>query len=59
MKTSAPSPKQNQDAQAKSEFAKLMKNVAVAGFYGTASVTVHLQDGHIQYTRVSVDRRVQ
>ena len=50
---------QNPREQANREFAKLIKNVSVAGFYGTASVTVNVQDGHIQYTRVTVDRRVQ
>ena len=59
MKTKAQPPQQNQSEQARSEFAKLIKNVSVSGFYGTASVTVQVQDGHIQYTRVTVDRRVR
>ena len=45
--------------QAKAEFAKLIENVCGRGFYGTASVTVNVQDGHIQYTRVNVDRMVR
>ena len=59
MKTRTNLPQNNPSEQAKAEFAKLIKNVAVAGFYGTASVTVNVQDGHIQTTRVTVDRRVQ
>ncbi len=45
--------------QAEMEFAKLIENVSVRGFHGTASVTVNVQDGHIQYTRVIVDRMVR
>ena len=44
--------------QAEAEFAKLIENACVRGFHGTASVTVHVQDGHVQYSRVVVDRRV-
>lgn len=45
--------------QAEVEFAKLIENVSVRGFHGTASVTVNVQDGHIQYARVIVDRMVR
>ncbi len=45
--------------QAEQEFAKVLENVGVRGFHGTASVTVNVQDGHIQYTRVIVDRMVK
>ena len=45
--------------QAKAEFAKVIENVSGRGFFGTASVTVNVQDGHIQYTRVCVDRMVK
>ncbi len=49
----------NKPQQAKVEFAKLIENVSVRGFYGTASVTVNVQDGHIQTTRVMVDRMIR
>ena len=45
--------------QAKAEFAKLIENVCGRGFFGTASVTVNVQDGHIQYTRVNVERMIR
>jgi len=45
--------------QAEAEFAKVLENIRVRGFHGTASVTVNIQDGHIQYTRVIVDRMVK
>ena len=45
--------------QAKVEFARVIENVSSRGFFGTASVTVNVQDGHIQYTRVCVDRMVK
>ena len=45
--------------KAEAEFAKMIANVCGRGFYGSASVTVTVQDGHIQYTRVVVDRVVK
>ncbi len=45
--------------QAEVEFAKLIENVSVRGFHGSASVTVNVQDGHIQTTRVMVDRMIR
>lgn len=45
--------------QAESEFAKLVENTCVRGFHGTASVTISVQDGHVQHTRVSVERMIK
>ena len=45
--------------QAKSEFAKLIQLVCARGFHGSASVSVSVQDGHIQYTKVNVERMVR
>ncbi len=45
--------------QAKVEFENLIENVCSAGFYGSASVTINVQDGHIQTTRVAVDRMIR
>lgn len=59
MRTNAKQPKHDKREQAEIEFAKLVENISVRGFHGTASVTVHVQDGHIQYTRVMVDRIVR
>jgi hypothetical protein len=44
---------------AQQEFRKVLENACVAGFHGTASVTITVQDGHIQYTRVAVERMVK
>jgi len=41
------------------EFKRLIENVCSAGFFGSASVTVNVQDGHIQTTRVAVDRMIR
>jgi len=44
---------------AETEFKKLMENICCTGFFGSASVTVNVQDGHIQTTRVAVDRMIR
>lgn len=45
--------------QAQAEFAKLLAAAECRGFHGTASITVSVQDGHIQHLRVAVDRMVR
>ncbi|NOY41883.1 MAG: hypothetical protein GXP26_08615 [Planctomycetes bacterium] len=45
--------------QAKTEFDKMIELVCSRGFFGSASVTVNIQDGRIQYTRVAVDRMIR
>jgi len=44
---------------AEQEFRKLIEGVCLRGFHGTASVTVSVQDGHIQNMRVAVERKVR
>ncbi len=51
--------KSDKRAVATSEFQKLIENACVAGFHGSASVTITVQDGHIQHTRVAVERMVR
>lgn len=51
--------KTDRRGQAKLEFAKLMQLVCVRGFHGTASVTVSIQDGQVQHTRVNVERMIR
>jgi hypothetical protein len=46
-------------SQAQAEFAKLLAAAETRGFHGTASLTVSVQDGHIQHLRVSVERMVR
>lgn len=45
--------------QAQAEFQKLLAAACVAGFHGTASVSITVQDGHIQYTRIALERMVK
>jgi len=59
MRTNAVNNRVDQRDQAKAEFAKLIESVCGQGFYGTAGVTVNVQDGHIQYTRVNVERMIK
>jgi len=46
-------------SQAEQEFAKLLSAAQAPGFYGTASLTVNLQDGHIQHLRIAIDRMIK
>lgn len=59
MRTKIKNPQIDRRQQAEREFVKLLENLSVRGFHGTASITVNVQDGHIQYTRVMVDRMVR
>ena len=59
MRTNGLTSNLNKRDQAKAEFAKVIENVCGRGFYGTASVIVNVQDGHIQYTRVNVERMIR
>ncbi len=45
--------------QAQQEFRKLIEHACVTGFHGTASVTISVQDGHIQFARIAVERMVK
>jgi hypothetical protein len=59
MNTNGQAAKGDRRDQAKSEFTKVIQLVCARGFHGTASVTVNVQDGHIQYTRVNVERMIR
>jgi hypothetical protein len=52
-------PKQNKREQAQLEFALLLDAAQARGFYGTASITVSVQDGAIQHLKVAVDRMIR
>jgi hypothetical protein len=45
--------------QAQAEFLKLLSAAETRGFHGTATITVSVQDGHIQHLRVAVERMVR
>lgn len=51
--------KPSKRVQGQAEFAKLLAAAESRGFHGTASITVSVQDGHIQHLRVAVDRMIR
>ncbi|MCC6493096.1 MAG: hypothetical protein IT424_08740 [Pirellulales bacterium] len=59
MTATVTSAKTRKREQAQAEFAKLLAAAETRGFHGTASVTVVVQDGHIQHMRVAVERMVR
>jgi hypothetical protein len=50
---------QSKRVQAQTEFAKLLSAAETRGFHGTASITVSVQDGHIQHLKIAVDRMIK
>ena len=58
MKTTKTAHEQKQE-QARMEMAKLLECVGARGFHGTASLTLSVQDGHIQHLRIAVDRMIR
>jgi len=52
-------PKQNKREQAQAEFSRLLEAAEARGFYGTASITVNVQDGAIQHLKVAVERMIR
>jgi hypothetical protein len=59
MNTTENKAKPSKRVQAQAEFAKLLAVAECRGFHGTASITVSVQDGHIQHLRVAVERMVR
>ena len=54
-----PRSKTNKGTLAEAAFAKLLADASKPGFHGTAGIVLTLQDGHIQYLRVSVDEIIK
>jgi len=48
--------KPNKIEQAEREFAKLLVATSQRGFYGEASITLSLQDGHLQHVKIATER---
>lgn len=44
---------------AQAALADLLAETARQGFYGAATLTVSLQDGHIQYVRIATERMLK
>jgi uncharacterized protein with FMN-binding domain len=45
--------------QAETAFAKLMADASRSGFYGSAGLTLSIQDGRIQHIRVMMERMIK
>ena len=45
--------------QAQAAFAQLLAEASRRGFYGTAGLTLSIQDGSIQYIRVALERMIK
>jgi hypothetical protein len=54
-KTSKP----NKVEQAEVAFAQLVAEASRRGFYGTAGLTLSIQDGSIQHIRVAMERMIK
>jgi hypothetical protein len=44
---------------ARAEFNKLLAAVDVPGFYGTATITVSIQNGHVEHMKVVTERQIR
>jgi uncharacterized protein with FMN-binding domain len=54
-----PTTKSNKVEQAEMAFAQLMADASRRGFYGTAGLTLSIQDGRIQHIRVALERMIK
>jgi hypothetical protein len=45
--------------QAEAAFAQLIAEASRRGFYGTAGLTLSIQDGTIQHVRVAMERMIK
>jgi uncharacterized protein with FMN-binding domain len=54
-----PTAKSNKVEQAEVAFAQLMADASRRGFYGTAGLSLSIQDGRIQHIRVALERMIR
>ena len=54
-----PTTKSNKVEQAEVAFAQLMADASRRGFYGTAGLSLSIQDGRIQHIRVALERLIK
>jgi hypothetical protein len=45
--------------RAREEFEKLLAAVGVAGFFGTATITVNIQNGNVEHMKVVTERQIK
>jgi hypothetical protein len=51
--------KANKIQQAEAAFAQVLADASRRGYYGTAGLTLSLQDGRIQHIRVTMERMIK
>ncbi len=49
----------NKAEQAATAFAQLLAEASRRGYYGTAGLTLSIQDGRIQHIRVALERMIK
>lgn len=54
-----PTPKPNKVQQAETAFAQLVADTSRRGYYGTAGLTLSIQDGRIQHIRVAMEKMIK
>jgi hypothetical protein len=59
MTTATSTPETNKVQQAEAAFAQLMADASRRGFYGTAGLTLSIQDGRIQHIRLAVESMIK
>jgi uncharacterized protein with FMN-binding domain len=52
-------PQGNKIQQAECAFAELVAEASRRGFYGTAGLTLSIQDGRIQHVRIVMERMIK
>lgn len=52
-------PQANKVEQAEIAFAQLIADASRRGFFGTAGLTLSIQDGRIQHIRVAMERMIK
>jgi hypothetical protein len=55
----ATSAKVNKAEQAQEAFVRLLADASRRGYYGTAGLTLSIQDGRIQHIRVAMERMIK
>lgn len=52
-------PKTSKAEEAQAAFVQMLLDASQRGFHGTATLTIALQDGHIQNIRVAMERMIK
>lgn len=52
-------PVANKAQQAEQAFVRLLADASRRGFYGTAGLTLSIQDGHIQHIRIALEKMIK